>query len=104
MIDKSEMMSLRTEAQRRLAAEYLKRCPLCGAVNAVPNRECFVCRWGGKFDFDPHRVEEGLNLLLERCPELVEAIIDSPTPRNTWFRRLCLKVARAFRRPVRLRM
>lgn len=68
----------RLDAQRRIAAETLKRCPLCGAVNALANAECFVCRWYGEFDHDPERVERGLGELLHRCPELAEAILEAP--------------------------
>jgi hypothetical protein len=67
------------DAQRRLAAESLKRCPLCGAVNALTNGECFVCRWAGSFDHDPEHVEEGLSELLIRCPELADAMMEKPT-------------------------
>ena len=67
------------ESHRRLAAESLKRCPLCGAVNARSNGECFVCRWAGHFDHNPAHVEEGLSELLTRCPELADAILKPPT-------------------------
>ncbi|MCX7798956.1 MAG: hypothetical protein N2109_01275 [Fimbriimonadales bacterium] len=59
---------------RTLAAEHLKRCPLCGALNAIPNGECFVCRWHGAFDHDAERIERSLNELVERCPELASAM------------------------------
>ena len=61
----------RSEDDRRLfAIANLKRCPLCGAVNAHLNAECFACGWYGKFDRDPESVEEGLQILMDRCPEL----------------------------------
>ena len=66
------------EAQRRIAAGSLKRCPLCGAVNALANGECFVCSWSGAFDRDPDHVEEGLCELLNRCPELADAMMEAP--------------------------
>jgi len=94
--------SLRNDAQRRLAAETLKMCPLCGAVNTLTNDECFVCRWSGRFDHDPFRVEEGLNELLSRCPELADAMVEPPRARPNWWRRICLKIAYALRRPVRV--
>jgi hypothetical protein len=59
--------------RRQFAAVNLKRCPLCGAVNAQQNGECFACGWFGQFDQDPEVVEEGLNLLIDRCPELANA-------------------------------
>jgi hypothetical protein len=81
------------EAQRRLAAESLKRCPLCGAVNALANGECFVCRWSGAFDRDPDHVEQGLCELLDRCPELADAMMEAPVRREPilkrWTRRIC---------------
>lgn len=36
--------------------EELKLCPLCSALNHVSNKECFVCRWHGKFDTDKHSI------------------------------------------------
>jgi len=85
------------EAHRRLAAESLKRCPLCGAINAKANGECFVCRWYGGFDHDPAQVEAGLSELLTRCPELADAMADTPVRVNRirgWFRRFLLKIGR----------
>jgi len=58
-------------------AENLKRCPLCGAVNADTNEECFVCRWHGEFERQPEAIEQGLNELLEHSPELEQAIMES---------------------------
>lgn len=69
----------RFEGQRRFAAENLKRCPLCGAVNARQNKECFLCSWSGKFEYELEAVEEGLEELLERCPELADLLLEPPT-------------------------
>ena len=66
------------ETHRRLAVDNLKRCPLCGTVNAKMNCECFVCRWHGEFDNEPDSVEDGLVEVLERCPELVDCILYVP--------------------------
>lgn len=33
-----------------LSASDLKICELCGALNMASNRECFVCRWRGRFE------------------------------------------------------
>ncbi len=85
------------EAHRRLAAESLKRCPLCGAVNARANGECFVCRWSGGFDHDPDHVEEGLSELLTRCPELADAMMETPTRMQIvkgWIRRAIRRIGR----------
>src|SRR5687768_6741943 len=68
-----------TVLQRRLPVENLKCCPLCGVLNAVHNAECFVCRWHGGFDHDPDRIEDCLLELLERCPELADAMSE-PVP------------------------
>lgn len=57
--------------------ENLKRCPLCGAVNAATNSECFVCRWHGEFDHELHSIEQGLHELVARSPELEQAIQES---------------------------
>jgi hypothetical protein len=65
------------DSQRRLAARNLKRCTLCGAINAMANGECFVCRWHGTFDTDPVAVDEGLGELLDQCPELADAMLVS---------------------------
>lgn len=64
---------------RRLPVENLKCCPLCGVLNAARNAECFVCRWHGEFDRDPVRIEECLLDLLDRCPELADAMAE-PVP------------------------
>jgi hypothetical protein len=76
------------EGQLRAMAGTLKVCPLCGAINARTNRECFVCRWAGQFVFNPKRVEEGLEALLKSCPELADAINELPPPRKPWWLRV----------------
>lgn len=79
------------ETKRLISSHALKRCPLCGAVNAVTNEECFVCRWRGEFDTRPEEIEQGMNLLFERCPELALAVLDkssSEAKRWTWMSRL----------------
>ena len=58
-------------------AEHLKRCPLCGAVNAATNGECFVCRWHGEFEHEPGVIEQGINELIAHSPELEQAFDDS---------------------------
>lgn len=87
MIEWNEARATRMEAKRRLVADTLKRCPLCGAVNAMANCECFVCRWHGGFDHDPHRVEKSLGELLTQCPELAEAMSETVVlPLSPWKR------------------
>ncbi len=78
----------REDVQRRQATENLKVCPLCGAVNARLNGECFVCRWHGGFSEDPNEIEEGVIEILSRCPELVDSFIELPEPKRSWFERV----------------
>lgn len=59
---------------KKVAIGHLKRCPLCGALNTKRNRECFVCRWRGEFQYDEAAINQGLEDLLERCPELQAAM------------------------------
>jgi hypothetical protein len=66
------------ETHRKLAVGNLKRCPVCGTVNAKLNGECFVCRWHGTFDHNSLSVEEGLIEVLEQCPELIDCILYIP--------------------------
>ena len=77
----------RLEAHKKLAVENLKSCPLCNAVNALQNHECFVCRWHGDFIHDSEVVEEGLMELLDRCPELVDVMLETPLPPPTLWER-----------------
>ncbi len=90
MRDGTDGRMLRLESQRKLAALSLKRCPLCEAVNALANDECFVCRWHGEFQRDPNSVDEGLGLLLQNCPELMDAMIAEPATPPTFFERIKL--------------
>ncbi len=88
------------DTHRRLAVGNLKRCPLCGTVNARLNGECFVCRWHGGFDHDPQSVEDGLIEVLEQCPELIDCILYIPRRRDTLFE----KASEWFRSRVRKRL
>ncbi|MBN9504291.1 MAG: hypothetical protein BGO01_03900 [Armatimonadetes bacterium 55-13] len=93
-------MSLRPRTnqdnRRRFAAANLKRCPLCGAVNTQQNHQCFACGWHGKFDQDPAIVQEGLNQLMDRCPELTNgASLEEPKKPSLWRR-----ILNKFRRKV----
>lgn len=84
--------------RKQFAAANLKRCPLCGAVNAHQNHECFACGWHGQFDRDPETVEEGLNLLIDRCPELANATTFGKEKPSFWD-----KIRAFFRRGIDLR-
>lgn len=87
------------QSRRQFAAANLKRCPLCGAVNAHQNQDCFACGWYGAFDRDPATVEEGLNLLIDRCPELANATNFHPQQPTLWDR-----LRAFFRRPFDVRV
>lgn|GEM_PF-1445237 len=75
-------MESRVVEHRRLALKTLKSCPLCDAINAIHNDECFMCGWHGTFDHDPATVEAGLNELLRLCPELEDAFIEGLPAEN----------------------
>ena len=103
-MNRFESFDIRGDGQLRLVAETLKVCPLCGAVNALTNEECFICSWAGRFDHNPDHIEAGLEELLLSCPELAEAMIESPTTRPSlwhrigeWMRRLAFTVITAHR-------
>jgi hypothetical protein len=70
------------EKSASLTASHLMRCPLCGALNSTRNRECFVCRWRGEFDFNQENIEAGLSDLLDRCPELASAMAEPAPPKR----------------------
>ena len=93
-----------TITQRRLPVENLKRCPLCGVLNALNNCECFVCRWHGGFDHDPNRIEECLLDLLERCPELADAMSEPVPVKKTFVVRLREWCSGLFRRKLDFRV
>lgn len=78
----------------------LKLCPLCGALNSRQNGECFVCRWHGRFATDRESLRGGLRDLVERCPDMAEALLDPKGRRPTWWQRL----SRRFRRRTSLRL
>jgi hypothetical protein len=82
----------------KLAVHSLKSCPLCNAINALGNSECFSCAWAGNFEHDPEVLRWGVLDLIDRCPELKLALsvpLVSPKRRSfrAWLRSL-------FRRPL----
>lgn len=83
---------------RRLRADNLKCCPLCGGLNAVHNAECFVCRWHGAFDHDPDRIQDSLLDLLDRCPELADAMTEPDRPKGSPWKRFIHWVSSRFGR------
>lgn len=91
------------ENPRSIAVGHLKRCPLCGALNSKRNAECFVCRWHGDFDHDPASIDQGLNDLLERCPELASAMSEPGVPRRSFKRSVFHFLGLLFRRRLDMR-
>ena len=75
--------------QRRFPTDGLKCCPLCDVLNAAQNANCFVCGWHGAFEHDPAVIEASLVALLEKCPELADAMAESPPAAPMpWWRRI----------------
>jgi hypothetical protein len=87
----------------RLAADNLKCCPVCDAVNAITNGECFVCRWSGAFEHDPARITSAVEELLVRCPELVEAMSEPAAPQPNLVTRVANWFRARFRRSLDIR-
>lgn len=85
-------------AFRRFRFKNLKSCPVCSAVNAKQNAECFVCGWSGRFDEDQESIERGLSDLIDRCPEIAEILIDRQVRRVG----IVERVIRLFRRRPRV--
>lgn len=77
----------RSETRRRIAQTNLKRCPLCNALNAQANTDCFICGWHGGFDHDPFRIEESLIRLIYQSPDM-EILDRAPKPLPGMFDRL----------------
>lgn len=87
-------LSFGASLRRRVAVANLKACPLCGAVNANRNSECFVCRWHGEFSRDPEAVIEGIDRLVEKCPEIAEIILESQLREPSRWTRFCYWISR----------
>jgi hypothetical protein len=64
----------RALVSRKIALSALMRCPLCNAINARTNAECFICGWHGKFQFGEGSIRDGVEELFELCPELADAM------------------------------
>lgn len=92
----------RWSSSRRQPVHTLKRCPLCGTLNAAENDDCFTCSWHGSFETDPYEIEAGLIDLMDRCPELTDYI--PQRPRRSRFQRLLTWAARLLGRRLDLRM
>lgn len=84
-----------TPTTRAILAERLKRCPLCEALNSVETEACFVCAWSGKFESDEVAISDSLDLLMARCPELVDAMLVEAEGRPGVWSRLRRSLARS---------
>ena len=82
-------------ASRSVLAHALKRCPLCDALVTAESATCFVCEWHGEFLHDEELVGQSVDSLLERCPELVEAMMEEVAARTTVWERLRRSLARS---------
>ena len=80
---------------RSVLNHALKRCPLCEAVVVADATACFVCDWRGTFLHDEEIVAHSVDSLLERCPELVEAMIEEVQSRTTVWERLRRSLAQS---------
>ncbi len=83
--DRKNSVLFQNRATKRVLAEHLKSCPVCDALNSSDTESCFVCGWHGSFEHDSHTIELGLDDLLSRCPELVEAMIMEAEVKQTWW-------------------
>lgn len=90
-------------ALRRIIAEHLKACPLCGALNSIENHECTVCAWHGGFQHDPIIVEYKFHELIYSCPELFECLEPVQPPKAPWWKRIRLTWNR-FRKRIDFRI
>lgn len=96
------MESIPPNMLQYVVLENLKRCPLCGAVNAMDNHECFACSWYGEFEHDSMAVENGLIEMLGQCPELMSSL--EPVQGDTVLVRAERLVRRIFRRRFDIRI
>lgn len=81
----------------RALRRKLKRCPLCGSLNVKTACECYQCGWYGRFELSPEVIQDGLDRLSDRSPQLVELLESAATPRRRPNRLLALLSA-LFRR------
>ena len=96
----TERHEIKIEVDRIMATQSLKRCSLCGAINAKENTDCFVCCWHGEFDLDPASIREGIRELMDRCPELApQTSHEEPIRigRRQWFSLLIESLVEMFR-------
>ena len=100
MNKKSDSHDVRSETKRLVASHTLKRCTFCGAVNAIANKECFVCTWHGSFDTNPKELEEGVQQLFHRYPELAIAMFEQAAlheRHKSWWQKLAFQFASLLR-------
>ncbi|MCS6774957.1 MAG: hypothetical protein RMJ43_08635 [Chloroherpetonaceae bacterium] len=67
-----------------VSVSELKICDLCGWLNLVSNKECFVCGWHGHFEHDPDVVRAAVELAVRRHGRLeLQHLTDLRTYRST---------------------
>lgn len=87
MIGPIQLEAMENLEPGRSVIENLMRCPLCGAINAATNAECFCCAWQGQFDHDEEAIQAGIDDLLTYCPELEDMVGFDHTSRPGVLRR-----------------
>ncbi len=92
----------RRGTSRRQPVHTLKRCPLCGTLNAAENQECFTCSWHCSFDTNHWDLEESLFDLMDRCPSLTD--FTPIRPKRRVLSRIKACVLRLFGRRLDLRL
>ena len=90
LLDMAERILLsyqeRAEARRYRVALHFKLCPLCDELSIVEAPECHTCTWSGQFNHDPFEIEEQFEILLRKCPTLIDAVPSSTLTRGMSFR------------------
>lgn len=83
------------ELEASKLSKQFKVCPCCNALNTVQTKKCFVCSWHGAFDNETVHVTNSLVSLMNKCPELLEAMLpESTTPLSRmkkWFSNVKLR-------------
>lgn len=60
--------------------DELKICDLCGSLNLITNRECFICGWSGRFERSHDVVHTAVEIAIQRFGRLdLENLTDIQT-------------------------
>lgn len=84
--------------RRKHVVSAFKVCPLCDGLNLRENHECYVCRWGGEFDYGPHLVSSRLEELISRCPDLATILNYEKSVKTSFWRRFVNSFHQVLRR------